>query len=242
MIQILCLIFFCIFPTSFSELMDSYFINSDYSFRNPLPYTTPDIACLRTDISQVIPLAAQVTLCYRAQPLIYIRHENPWSSVIGFGTIKPDFSDIEEGINFGVYDDKLWFGFKRRSKAVLWISLGENMFTDLHVWRHLCLSIDFEEGSVKLGDNGQVSVKTQSDGIRQLGSTMNYLGVGCFYKSTGTTKYQSMYGRVSDVQMFSRILADEEMIEITGCKSRAEGDILAWSSTNWIQRWTQGKC
>ena len=192
MIHILCLIFFCIFPTSFSELMDSYFINSDYSFRNPLPYTTPDIACLRTDISQVIPLPAQVTLCYRAQPLIYIRHENPWSNVIGFGTIKPDFSSVEEGINFCVMEEKMWIGYKRRSKAILWIPLGKNMFTDLHVWRHFCLSIDFNQGSVKLGDNGQVNVKIQSDNIRQLSSTMNYLGAGCFYRNAGTTMYMSI--------------------------------------------------
>ena len=113
--------------------------------------------------------------------------------------------------------------------------MGENIFKDLHVWRHLCLSIDFEKGTVKLGDNGQVSLKRQHDGIRQPGRTINHLGAGCFYESTGTTKYQSMYGRISDVQMFSRVLTDMELIEITGCKSRAEGDLLSWNSTNWIK-------
>ena len=127
-LHLLFLILFCAFPTSYSELISSYFLNNDYSFRNPLPHTTPDIACVRTDISQVIPLPSKITVCYRAQPLLYIRHDNPWSSVLGFGTIKSDFSDLEEGINFNVFKEKIWMGIKIRSKAILWVSLGVNMF------------------------------------------------------------------------------------------------------------------
>ena len=40
---------------------------------------------------------------------------------------------------------------------------------------------------------------------------------GCFYRNTGA-QYQSTYGSVTDAQMFSRELSDEEMIQMTTCK------------------------
>ena len=40
---------------------------------------------------------------------------------------------------------------------------------------------------------------------------------GCFYRDQGV-KYMSMYGSVTDVQVFSRELTDLEMEEMTGCR------------------------
>ena len=57
--------------------------------------------------------------------------------------------------------------------------------------------------------------RTQSDQIQRIGITMNHIAAGCFYKSSGTSAYQSMYGRVTDVQMFGRILSDGDMKGLT---------------------------
>ena len=40
---------------------------------------------------------------------------------------------------------------------------------------------------------------------------------GCFYRNQ-VVKYMSMYGSVTDAQIFSRELTDEEMIDITSCR------------------------
>ena len=39
--------------------------------------------------------------------------------------------------------------------------------------------------------------------------------LGCFYRKD---KWMSMYGHVTDAQVFSRDLTDQEMIDITNCR------------------------
>ena len=69
---------------------------------------------------------------------------------------------------------------------------------------------------------------------------------GCFYRDQGP-KFMSMYGSVTDAQVFSRELSDEEMIEITSCKyvfinehqsilyfrKFPKGDIISWEREAW---------
>ena len=42
--------------------------------------------------------------------------------------------------------------------------------------------------------------------------------MGCFYRKE-EVKYMSMYGSVTDAQVFSRELSTEEMVDITSCRS-----------------------
>ena len=62
---------------------------------------------------------------------------------------------------------------------------------------------------------------------------MNHVSVGCVYRSTGVG-YQTIYGRVTDAQIFGKSLSQVEMKKITGCEGRMEGDILSWELTEWI--------
>ena len=39
--------------------------------------------------------------------------------------------------------------------------------------------------------------------------------------------------QVTDMQIFGRLLTEQEMISITSCSKFLEGDILAWNSTQW---------
>ena len=43
--------------------------------------------------------------------------------------------------------------------------------------------------------------------------------LGCFYRDQDNTKFMSMYGSVTDAQVFSRELTDKEMVEWTSCRS-----------------------
>ena len=95
--------------------------------------------------------------------MLYLNHQNPWSSVIGFGTIKPSFLSMDEGVVFGIWETGPWIGVKyRTSESFKWVGMGENWLSDLQVWRHTCLSIDFVNGLVKLIENGEIQNKTQN--------------------------------------------------------------------------------
>merc|ERR1719150_3057722 len=43
----------------------------------------------------------------------------------------------------------------------------------------------------------------------------------------------NMQGRVTDAQLWSKILSMEEMVATTSCKSFPEGDLLPWNSQSW---------
>ena len=42
--------------------------------------------------------------------------------------------------------------------------------------------------------------------------------LGCFYRDQ-EVQFMSMYGWVTDAQVFSRELSTEEMVEVTSCRS-----------------------
>ena len=170
--------------------------------------------------------------------MLYQKYTSTFSSVLSFGTIRSDFLIMEEAVLFGIWEEGPWLGFRYRTNQDAiwdWVSLGDNFMHDLQIWRHSCFTIDFESGHVTLVENGKVRIKTQSDKIKKLGGTMNHVSAGCLYHPS---EYLSMYGRVTDLQIFGRILSDQEMEEITGCKSRKDGDILSWDSARWIMSGT----
>ena len=46
----------------------------------------------------------------------------------------------------------------------------------------------------------------------------------------------TMYGSVTDAQVFSRELSTEEMVEVTSCRQFPQGDILSWDREPWVLR------
>ena len=199
-----------------SERITTYFLNSDYSLYNPLP--------------------SDITLCYRLQPMMYNGIDYYWPTIIGFGNIRSDFTDMDEGFAFGTWESGPWMGVKNRTNTnYAWVSLGPKFMHDVQIWRHTCLSMNFYTGHVKLFENGKERYRTQSDLIQKQEQWMNHVSVGCMYKSTGETEYMSMYGRVTYVQVFGNILIDTKMEEITECGSRHEGDLLCWNFTKWVR-------
>ena len=65
---------------------------------------------------------------------------------------------------------------------------------------------------------------------------MTVVTVGCAYIENleeDWTYSMSMLGRFTDFQMFSRVLSNEEMEDITGCKRIVQGDLLSWEQDEW---------
>ncbi|XP_023330899.1 uncharacterized protein LOC111703243 [Eurytemora carolleeae] len=46
-------------------------------------------------------------------------------------------------------------------------------------------------------------------------------------------QFMSTYGKVTDMQVFSRILSEAELMKITGCEISTEGDIISWKNSKW---------
>ena len=46
----------------------------------------------------------------------------------------------------------------------------------------------------------------------------------------------SMYGWVTDAQVFSRELSSQEMVEVASCRQFPQGDILSWDREPWVLR------
>ena len=165
----------------------------------------------------------------------YAGNEYPWTTMVSFGTIKPDFSSLDVGIFFGTWETGPWMGVKHKSDGSFsWVSMGQNFMLDIQIWRHSCFSVDFDTGELRLFENGEERFKKASNIIKKFGSTMNHVAAGCGYRAVGDTLYPSMYGRITDVQIFNGILSDSKMKEITGCEIRGKGDILNWDFTKWI--------
>ena len=48
-----------------------------------------------------------------------------------------------------------------------------------------------------------------------------------------------MFGEFTDLQMFGRTLSSQEMIEITGCNMKKEGDVISWKNEEWFLNGTE---
>lgn len=154
-----------------------------------------------------------------------------------FGTLHSNLTTFKEAILFAIYESGPWLGVKHRDQdSIKWEALGDTLKRDLHVWIHFCLSIDFKTGVVKLAENGVVKFEKVSGKVHNVWNNVNTLSVGCFAGgwSESYNRYMSMYGKVTDVQLFSRVLTDLEMEEYTGCRSRIFGDVVSWDSGSWL--------
>ena len=66
--------------------------------------------------------------------------------------------------------------------------------------------------------------------MKEITDKPRMFSLGCFYRKD---KWMSMFGQVTDAQVFGRELTDREMIDITGCRSALTGDIISWETEPW---------
>ena len=66
----------------------------------------------------------------------------------------------------------------------------------------------------------------------KLAPTLTIFTVGCIYKR-GVTPYMSIHGKVTDFQVWSKILDQERIEKITTCKHFESGNLVSWESSSW---------
>ena len=161
-----------------------------------------------------------------------------WHTVVAMGNILPDFTDLDGGFLFGSWHTGPWYGTTVKGENTYgWFGLGDKHDTELQIWHHYCFTFDMVTGYTVLVENGRVRFESPYEEAKNLGGAWgkkaNHVSAGCSYRASGTG-YMSMAGRITDLQIFGRILTLKEMEDITNCKSFKEGDILSWKKTEWV--------
>ena len=74
----------------------TYFLNKDLDMRKRACVECPNPECVYTEGSFTLPKA--MTICFRSQALMDMTSMSvrPWSSVMSFGTLLPDWTDLDE--------------------------------------------------------------------------------------------------------------------------------------------------
>ena len=88
--------------------INTYFLNKNFDFKNPLCKTCPDIECLYTEGDFDFP--TELTICFRSKPVSYVDTWHVGGIVMSFGAMASDWSKLEEGIYFGVWKTGPWLG------------------------------------------------------------------------------------------------------------------------------------
>ena len=84
-----------------SEKVATYFLNSNYTFRDHFP-NNPNIDCVHTDDQNVILLTQSITVCYRSLPFLYTGNNGFYlATSISFDN---QFKQFENGFVLGVWD------------------------------------------------------------------------------------------------------------------------------------------
>ena len=173
----------------------------------------------------------------------YVNTKDMWGVAMSFGTMADDWSTLDEGFMFGVWATGPWVGFTvSGSEDYEWIRGGATNNLNLQIWRHTCFSLNGKTGRFKLVENGEKlwdKITPEMVGwMSSMKSTANFVGLGCLYSLVSSLQADSwdnmsMYGSVTDGQVFGRTLEDEEMKDITSCKSDLTGDISNWQGHKW---------
>ena len=245
-LQLLFLILTALIDSTNSRNIKTFFLNKKRPLREK--ECAPEeckLDCVYTQGKYSFPHKGSTTVCYRYNAATYAGFNYPYSFVMQFGRIKPDFSDLEDGFLFGLWPDN---AESKEWKQSAWLAMSPPITNkwaasplyvdgfDVHVWKHECFTVDFKTGSHKIYRNGELVAENTYDTIKNmegLVDTANFTCLGCAFRSTGS-KIMSIVGRVTDLQIFSKELPANDLLDWTRCKKFLKGDILDWDKEEWI--------
>ena len=134
------------------------------------------------------------------------------------------------------YQNTLVYSSKLRLLATRWISdtdirgitMVKNKFLfdiwDITVWNHACVKLDSISGVVKTFMNGDI--------VLEANTFYDHSHVADSLTMMNGTKEESnlnaLFGRLTDVNIWSRSLTDDEAKAWTLCKMKDGGDLVDW--------------
>ena len=181
-----------------------------------------------------ISIPREFTFCFRYKE----KYKSPsdfWSSLF-IGRKDSEDEKSRTGLFFGYWDYVPWLGMYRpTTEAADWVLPGKEFDFVMLTWRHICISINLEEGSSVMFENGVLAGEKQFDGYVTFKEEVpdfeaTVICVGCNFDWDQATHP----GVVTDFQLFGRALNSEELEKWTGCQERLQGDIVNWDAEDWI--------
>ena len=101
---------------------------------------------------------------------------------------------------------------------------------DLGVWNHVCIMLNAESGILETMINGKKKLSVK--GYKPDQSTLsNNLTIMALPFSHGF--HRSLFGRMTDVNIWSHSFTNEEARAWTTCKTAEGGDMVNWASAGW---------
>ena len=145
------------------------------------------------------------------------------------------------------YQNTLVYSSQLRLLAIRWISdtdirgltrvKKKFLFDiwDITIWNHACITIDSITGAVKTFMNGNIVMEENAffdhsqvaDNLTMMNGTKE------------DTKFGSLFGRLTDVNVWSRCLTEEEAQAWTLCQEKDSGDLVDWRTATWRARGLQ---
>ena len=135
-------------------------------------------------------LPPQLTICIRYQ---ITKHQRVVPHFFQIGTINTTEKVPLDGLLFGLYGHVPWFGMVQNSRDNLtyqpsdieWFEFAKiEMVHYNHVWRHICIALDFAGGRVVVVDGGKVLGDITSEKIvssaKLIKNPVEYVYMGSF--------------------------------------------------------------
>ena len=133
----------------------------------------------------------------------------------------------------------LWWdkeGIYSSSKAVASFGAYHSFpIWDIQVWNHVCIILDSVSADLRIVLNGEtvLDVHLEAD-ISPLDKNLSIMG-----KPSTSGYLYSMFGRMTDVNMWSRSLTEVEAVAWTLCRTMEGGDLVDWRTATWEARGLQ---
>ena len=133
----------------------------------------------------------RLTICMR---YLLTKHQRVNPHFFQIGSIDTKEHVAIDGFMFGIYNHVPWFGMVRNSRENLtftprdmeWFEFDKiEMSHYNHVWRHICITMDFVAGKLKVVDNRRILGEVESEKISLFAKLMQnpveYVNLGCYH-------------------------------------------------------------
>ena len=84
----------------------TFYLNKKFDIRNPICEQCPNPECV-VSYGSILPFPREMTVCFRIQPLSLVGSRK-YMTTMSFGTLLPDWTDMDEGFVYGIWDTGPW--------------------------------------------------------------------------------------------------------------------------------------
>ena len=104
-------------------------------------------------------------------------------------------------------------------------------------WNHVCLSYQDVSSVTRIVSNGKVVLDEVDEDLKQSGAVIPDDFLNCLYimglAPVDREQYPSLFGKMTDVNIWDRSLGLDEMAAWINCSSDEGGNVINWNTAEW---------